>query len=57
MNNLDKHCLRIAAVNLAISDTSDDDLQVIINSIIAEEQLRFINPNYNGELIDLNHEI
>jgi hypothetical protein len=56
LNLIDQHCLRIAAVYNAISYTVHEQ-QVIKECSDAVRVLLSINPNYVGEMIDINQEL
>ncbi len=56
LNVLDQHCLRIAALYRAISYTAHQQ-EIIKLCSDAVRVLLSINPNYVGEIIDVNHEL
>jgi len=56
LNRIDQHCLRIAAVYKAI-DFSEDEYEIIRWCWDAQEQLLKINPNYSGNIININNQL
>jgi NADH-ubiquinone oxidoreductase chain 5 len=56
LNRIDQHCLRIVAVYKSI-DFSEDEYQIIRLCWNAQEQLLGINPNYSGNIININNQL
>jgi len=57
LNLLEQHCLRLAAVHQELRELTEHQQRVIFFCHNAIERLKEINPNYDGEIVNIYNEL